>query len=596
MLATEMIPTPLIVRGERPPLVIEERPPSARFRALYLTVGALAMIARILWRRLLRRLDEDSLGDLLRDYCQRMGVLWIKVGQLISMRADLAPPGVRAQLARLQDRVHGFPAEVAVRLVEQELGEPLDRCFRHFQREPLAAASIAQVHRAQLADGTWVAVKVRRPEVQRIFARDISMARILIRFLEWVGFRPEARWTDVLWELDEAMREELDYRFEATNMQRMKKTLSRHGIYVPDVFGAYSTSGVLTMEFIQGVLMSDYLQMARKDPLRLIAWREENGVRPERVARYMTHSSLRQMLEDNLFHGDLHPGNIVLLRDSRIAFLDFGSLGSMERDMTRKCDLYMQALGSRRYSKAVDIYFLFSQGLPPISLADCKTEMIRRLQAWDVRNRVQELPFEEKSFNSIQDDLVMLGAEYGVSPVWSFFRMTRAMTTMDASMRELVPRVNFHAMVTGYFRGRVRRIRSQLWSVALKRMPSLRDWRDVQHQLLDDVTFRGTIVRRAAEVFESTSSKFAQFFSHLFSQTARLLLLAGAGLAAVWLTQVEQRWFTSVLPHGLVEAMSRVPRADPQVWMLIFGAILYLHRRMAVLSKRFAEQDVQGSE
>ena len=183
----------------------------------------------------------------------------------------------------------------------------------------------------------------------------------------------------------------------------------------------------------------------------------------------MTHSSLRQILEDNLFHGDLHPGNIVLLRDSRIAFLDFGTLGAMERDLTRKCDLYLQALGSRRYSKAVDLYFLFSQGLPPISLSDCKTEMIRRLQAWDVRNRVRELPFEEKSFNSIQDDLVMLGARYGVSPVWSFFRMTRALTTMDASMRELVPRSDFHAMIAGYFRQRTKRTQSQLWNETLHR-------------------------------------------------------------------------------------------------------------------------------
>ena len=177
-----------------------------------------------------------------------MGVLWIKVGQLISMRAD-SLLGVRAQLARLQDRVHGFPSETAVRLLEHELGRPLDCCFRYFQSEPLAAASIGQVHKAQLTDGTWVAVKVRRPEIQRIFARDMSMARLLIGFLEWVRFRPEARWSEVLWELEEAMLKELDYRFEATNM-RMKRILARHGIYVPEVFAAYSTSGILTMEFI----------------------------------------------------------------------------------------------------------------------------------------------------------------------------------------------------------------------------------------------------------------------------------------------------------------------------------------------------------
>src|SRR5262249_17162233 len=242
------------------------------------------------------------------------------------------------------------------------------------------AASIGQVHKAWLKEErVWVAVKVRRPDVQRVADRDMTFIRFLIRVLEWLRFKPYARWPDLFWELQEVMLEELDYRFELTNMRRMKKILQRHGIYVPEVFPRYCTPAILVMEFIHGVLMSDYLQTARLDPARLETWREENNVKPARLARHLLHSFFRQAFEENLFHGDLHPGNIVLLRDDGIAFLDYGSLGSLERDLTRNVDLYIQALGGRQYAKMVDIFFLFSPSLPPSNLTECKNEMIRRL-------------------------------------------------------------------------------------------------------------------------------------------------------------------------------------------------------------------------
>ncbi len=276
MLNPKLIPTPLLDREDRPPIEIRYRPPQARFRIPYLFFHVLALLVRVLWLWLLRRMTEQRLGDLLRDFCQRMGVLWIKLGQLVSMRADLAPPGVRAELAKLLDRVQGFPGETAVRLIEAELGIPLDRCFSEFDETPLAAASIAQVHKARLRNGAWVAVKVRRPDIVRVGASDMAFIGFVVRCIERLGIKPEARWPDMMWELHEAMLEELDYRFEATNLRRMKKSLRRHGIYVPRVFDRYCTPAVLVMEFIQGVLMSDYLLMARLDPPRLDVWRGES--------------------------------------------------------------------------------------------------------------------------------------------------------------------------------------------------------------------------------------------------------------------------------------------------------------------------------
>jgi ubiquinone biosynthesis protein len=599
MLSPKLIPTPLVRPQSRPPLPLDGRPPRAHFRVLHISLHALGLLARILWFWLLGRLTEDRLGDMLRRFCQRLGVLWIKVGQLVSMRPDLVPPGVRAQLSRLWDRVPGFPGDVAVACIEAELGAPLDRLFSDFDPTPVAAASIAQVHKARLREeGVWVAVKVRRPEAVRVSHRDLALIRFLVRCLEWVRFRPEGRWRDMFWEVREAMLEELDYRYEATNMRRLKKNLRWHGIYVPQVFGRYCTPAVLVMEFIHGVLMSDYLGVARADPQGLTAWREANHVKPATVARRFLHSLFRQTFEENLFHGDLHPGNIVLLRDSRIAFLDFGSLGSMERDLTRKVDQYLQALGTRQYAKMVDLFFLFAPSLPPINLAECKGDMIRRLLAWDLRTRVPDLPFHEKSFAAIQDELMMFAATYGVAPVWSFFRLTRAITTMDASLRELMPRANFHRLIQSYYRKRGVRLRSQPARILRASGVNLRDWFELQDRLLDDMNFRSMIVRRAAQVFEQTTSRIALFFARLFGRVATLFLAAAIILLLAALRQ--HAWPAAETPPlsggWLGEGLDHLPRLDVQVWILILFGLLAIWRQFTALSKRFREQDPQGGE
>jgi ubiquinone biosynthesis protein len=595
MLSAKLIPTPLVEPKGRPPLPTQGRAPRDRFRSVYLVVHGSWLLLRVGWLWALGGLTEDRLGELLRRFCQHMGVLWIKVGQLISMRADMAPAGVRAQLAHLLDRVHGFAGDVAVARIEAELGAPLDRHFSQFDPVPVAAASIGQVHRARLrGERVWVAVKVRRPDVVRVAKRDLALVAWLVRVLEWLRFKPEARWRDMFWELQEAMLEELDYRYEASNMRRLRRSLARHGIHVPHVFARYCTPALLIMEYIEGVLMSDYVAAAQADPTGLAAWRRVNHVDPLRVARRLLHSGFRQTFEENLFHGDLHPGNIVLLRDSRLAFLDFGTLGSLERDLTAKVDQYMQALGTRQYSKVVDLYFLFAPGLPPINLAECKTEMIRRLQAWDLRTRVPDLPFEEKSFNAIQDELALFASSYGVAPTWSFFRLTRTMATMDASLRVLIPRVNFHRLVRGYYRRRAARLRRRAARMLRTGGASVRDWWDMQDRLLDDLRFRAAIVRRAAQVFEHTTSRIALFFSRLFGRLANVLLLAAVVFLLAALSQHWPEGPVRLLPDGLIAALGHLPSLDAQVWVLVLCGLLYGWRQFAVLARRLREQDPQA--
>jgi ubiquinone biosynthesis protein len=223
-----------------------------------------------------------------------MGGLWIKVGQLLSMRADLLPAEVCDELARLQDFNEGFPFERVQRVVEEDLGHPLGQSFSEFDPSPFAAASIAQVHRARLkSEAVWTAVKVQMPDAAANFKSDLLVVRFMVWLLARLAIKPHVRWSEMLWEVECAIREELDYRYEATNMRRMRKRLRKHGVYVPKVFTQYSTKRVLVMEYVEGVLMSDYIKARHTNPERLEAWEQANDVCPRKVAKRLLFSFMR---------------------------------------------------------------------------------------------------------------------------------------------------------------------------------------------------------------------------------------------------------------------------------------------------------------
>ena len=204
------------------------------------------------------------------------------------------------------------------------------------------------------------------------------------------------RWRNIRWELEEILKEELDYRREAAAMERLYASLNGRGMYVP------RPPRVLDDERAgHGVrlrrLMSDYIIMLRADANRVRAWERQNDVDPRRVVRRFSASILKQIVEDNLFHGDLHPGNIVLLRGSRVALLDFGSVGFTDRDYLERFRLFMQALADQEYERAADIALLMAASLPDIDLAPVRAEIVRELLKWGLRTGVAGLPYSVKS-------------------------------------------------------------------------------------------------------------------------------------------------------------------------------------------------------
>lgn len=263
---------------------------------------------------------HEHLGRALSRALQEAGGIFVKLGQILSTRADLLPPRVAAQLAVLQDRVAAAPAAVVRAVVERELERPVSEVFARLDDDPLAAASLGQVHRGRLRSGEEVVIKIQRPDVDELVERDLDIIVGLAQRLEtatsW-GRRVGA--ADLARGFADNLREELDYRTEAANTNTVAELLGRDGrVRVPAVRDALTSRRVIVLEWIDGT------------PLRHAAGRlAAQGVDPEQLARTLLSSFLAQVLQAGVFNADPHPGNVLVMADGTLAQIDFGSVGRL---------------------------------------------------------------------------------------------------------------------------------------------------------------------------------------------------------------------------------------------------------------------------
>jgi ubiquinone biosynthesis protein len=375
------------------------------------------------------------------------------------MRRDVFSSEFCVEMSKVQSEAAGFAGSIARRIVEEDIGTAIGNVFSEFAESPFAAASIGQVHDARLRDsGMRVAVKVRRPFAVEQMELDFRWLSRIFRLLQWCRFKPSFAWNDLLWELETALHEELDYRLEAAYLARMKKSLQPHGIHVPAVFPEFTTNRVLVMEFIEGVFMSEFIATEAEDPDLVARWLGENNILREKVGRSLNDSLNRQIFEDNFFHSDLHPGNIVLLRDSEIALIDFGAVGSLEGEFLRKFALYYQAIVNRQYDRAVDLVLLLAaQEIDNSRAEEFRKSYIGLMNAFETKTATRSLPFHQRSIVSVFGDIMTEIARLEIPLDWSFMRADRAQLTLDASLLYLLPGVDYLELTAEYWQAAKRR-------------------------------------------------------------------------------------------------------------------------------------------
>ncbi|MGQ9724356.1 MAG: ubiquinone biosynthesis regulatory protein kinase UbiB [Tepidimonas sp.] len=306
----------------------------------------------VLLRRLIavgRNLSAPR-GQRLREALERLGPIFVKFGQVLSTRRDLLPPDIADELARLQDRVPPFPTEVAVAIIERAFGRPLDAVFAHFEREPVASASIAQVHFATLRDGREVAVKVLRPNMQPVIEKDLALMRTMAAWIERLsrdGRRLKPR--EVVAEFDKYLHDELDLMREAANAAQLRRNMAGLNlVLIPEMYWDHCHSDVLVMQRMHGVPISQVQRL------------REAGVDIRQLARDGVTIFFTQVFRDGFFHADMHPGNIQVSIEpetfGRYISLDFGIVGTLTQFDKEYLAQNFTAFFRRDYKRVAELH------------------------------------------------------------------------------------------------------------------------------------------------------------------------------------------------------------------------------------------------
>jgi predicted unusual protein kinase regulating ubiquinone biosynthesis (AarF/ABC1/UbiB family) len=370
-------------------------------------------------------------ADELASDLEKMGPTFIKLGQLLSSRGEMLPPAYLNALERLQDNVAPFPFEQVEAIVTEELGVRISKGFSSFEREPLAAASLGQVHRAALRDGRQVVVKVQRPGIRQQVVEDLEAFAEIAGLLEKqtrLGQRYEL--TTMIEEFRKSLLMELDYRKEAQHLSRLGENLrSFDRILVPAPVDDYTTSRVLTMDYVTGK------KITALSPLRLI---EVNG---EELAEELFRAYLKQIFIDGFFHADPHPGNVFLTEDDRIALLDLGMVASVPARMQEQLLQMVLAVSEGRSDEAADA------GLKLGESTDNLDEKEFRRRVAEMVTAHQSASIGEMKVGKIFLDMSHFSAEAGVRLPAELTMLGKALLNLDGIGRILAPEFDPNASI-----------------------------------------------------------------------------------------------------------------------------------------------------
>ncbi|OQC46727.1 MAG: putative protein kinase UbiB [Candidatus Marinimicrobia bacterium ADurb.Bin030] len=377
-----------------------------------------------------------SHAERIRRALEELGPTFVKIGQVLSLRPDIIPAEIAAELAKLQDEVSPLPYDVIANVIQTELGSEPDTVFQDIQSEPLAAASLAQVHKGVLISGEPVAIKVQRPEAESLINTDIEILYDLASIIQ--NYFLENFAIDILaflHEFDRSIHQELDFVLEGRNLRRFRKFFAGdEAIFIPNYFAEYSTSKLLVMELVEGIKATEIEQL------------EAAGIDLQVIAQRGVEASFRQVFEFGFFHADPHPGNIMILPGNIIAPIDFGMVGQIDEDTIDNLGHVVVGVLHKDITRTL-------RSLEDLTGADLSAV------AHDLRydlmtyiNNYSELPLKDLQLSLLMDDFFELVRKYHLRIPSHLALMLKALVTVEGLARILWPNFDVLEALKPYVR------------------------------------------------------------------------------------------------------------------------------------------------
>lgn len=370
--------------------------------------------------------DRKTVGERIRHVIEELGPTFVKLGQIASTRSDLIPPSILKELEKLQDNVVPFSFHDVRTIAEAELGFKLEHAFASFDSEPVAAASIGQVHIGTLHSGERVAVKIQRPGIDHTVRTDLAILQNLAvlaeaRF-EWAK-RFQLR--NMIDSFGKSLIEELDYTVEARNTETLyKQTLPHTRIRIPRIYGEYSSKKLMTMEYLDGTKLNQPELLRAK------------GYDPKSIAEKLMQAVLQQIFIDGFFHADPHPGNLMVLPGEIIAFLDFGMVGRLTPEMKQHFAGLIIAL--MRQSTTGVIKSVLRMGLVTerVDMQHLRRDVDR------LRDKYVGVPLSDVSLGEAVNDLFDVAYRHHIRIPTDFILVGKTLITVEGLVEQLDPDIS----------------------------------------------------------------------------------------------------------------------------------------------------------
>lgn len=370
-------------------------------------------------------LENGQLAKRLTSVCQELGPTFVKLGQVLSTRPDIIPKSIIKELQALQSNVKPFDSETSRSIIEKELNKPISEVFSFFEDKPIASGSIGQVHKANLADGSEVVVKVKRPGIGTIITGDLSILSYIAEQAEKIEEFKVYRPLMIVNEFARKIERELDFVSEASSTARFYENFKDNSnVEIPKVFWDYSTHNILTLE------MFDYSTLGDSNRLKT------NGINKKKFAMDLMTIFMSQYFDKNLFHADPHPGNLMMTNSGGIAMIDFGMIGYVTDELKKHLGAGIVALIKKDLDLFVDIFLDMG-----VVSAECDLHGLR-LSLFEIMDKYYGIPLKNIDTRKAFADIMEVAREYDIVLPSDFILLAKSFVTVTSIVRTIDPDFN----------------------------------------------------------------------------------------------------------------------------------------------------------